>query len=183
MQQLPQTPMLDSLFFYFFAAVAILSAVLLITRRNPIHSAVFLLTTLLATAGIFLQLHAEFLFIAQVFLYAGGVMILFIFVIMSLRLDVFARRGKVSSLRWISLSVALALGVQFAAVLWASRRTPGQGIFVREAAPAYSLPPNSEALAESLFGSYLLPFEIAGVLFLVAMVGAVLLAKNRTEPR
>jgi NADH-quinone oxidoreductase subunit J len=78
--------MLDSLLFYFFAGLAIIGAILLVALRNPIHSAVCLILTLLATAGIFLQLHAEFLFIAQIILYVGGLVLLFIFVILLLPL-------------------------------------------------------------------------------------------------
>lgn len=175
--------MLDSIFFYFFAGVAITSAALLVTRRNPIHSVIFLVTTLLATAGIFLQLHAEFLFITQIILYAGCVGTLFLFVIVLLRLDVQMPSIKFSKQKWISLTVVLALGIQVAAILLASRRIPGQGLFVRGAAPADKLPPNSEALAQSLFSSYLLPFEILGVLLLVVMIGAVVMANKRTKPQ
>ncbi len=175
--------MLDSILFYFFAGVAIASAVLLITRRNPIHSAVFLITTLLATAGVFLQLHAEFLFIAQIILYVGGTTVLFLFVTLLLGLDVKMQQVKFAKQKWVSLVVALALGIQVAAILWASRRMPGQGLFVRGAAPADKLPPNAEALAQTLFGGYLLPFEILGVLLLIAMIGAVVMAQRRTEPQ
>ncbi len=92
--------MLDKLLFYFFAGVAVASAVLMVTRRNVVHSAIFLITALLATAGIFLQLRAEFLFIVQIILYVGGIMVLFVFVIMLVNLDValqqiqFARRCR-----------------------------------------------------------------------------------------
>src|SRR6266849_10956643 len=71
--------MLDKLLFYFFAAIAVASAALMVTRRNVVHSAIFLITALLATAGIFLQLRAEFLFIVQIILYVGGIMVLFVF--------------------------------------------------------------------------------------------------------
>src|ERR1022692_2995135 len=80
--------MLDSISFYFFAALAVVSAILVVTRRNVVQSAIFLITALLATAGIFLQLHAEFLFIVQVILYAGGIIVLFVFVIMLINIDV-----------------------------------------------------------------------------------------------
>jgi len=73
--------MLDKVLFYFFAGIAVASAALMVTRRNAVHSAIFLIATLLATAGIFLQLRAEFLFIVQIILYVGGIMVLFIFVI------------------------------------------------------------------------------------------------------
>src|SRR6202451_3518366 len=80
--------MVDQITFYFFSALAVFSAVMVVTRRNVVQSAIFLITALLATAGIFLELHAEFLFIVQVILYAGGIMVLFIFVIMLINLDV-----------------------------------------------------------------------------------------------
>lgn len=174
--------MLDSILFYFFAGVAIASAALLVTRRNPVHSAVYLVTTLLATAGIFLQLRAEFLFIVQIVLYVGGAAVLLLFVTLVLRLDATMQQIKFSKQKWVSLVVAAALGAQVAAILWASRRIPGQGLFVRGAAPADKLPPNSEAFAQSLFGGYLLPFEILGVIILAAMIGAVVLARKRAEP-
>jgi NADH-quinone oxidoreductase subunit J len=173
--------MLDSIIFYFFAGVAILSAAMMVTRRNAIHSAVFLITALLATAGIFLQLRAEFMFIAQIILYVGGIMVLFVFVIMLVRLDVALHQIQFSKQKWVSLLVVIALGAQVGVMFWATRKMPGQGLFVREAAPADKLSPNSEALAQSLFGNYLLPFEIASVLLLVAMVGAVVMAKRRSE--
>lgn len=172
--------MLDSIIFYFFASVAILSAALMVTRRNAIHSAVFLITTLLATAGIFLQLRAEFIFIAQIILYVGGIMVLFVFVIMLVRLDVALHQIRFAKQKWVSLIVTLVLFMQVTVMLWASRRLPGAGL--PEAAKVDKLQPNSEALAHSLFGAYLLPFEIASVLLLVAMVGAVVMAKKRTEP-
>lgn len=173
--------MLDSAIFYFFAGIAVISAVLMVTRRNAIHSAVFLITTLLATAGIFLQLRAEFLFIVQIFLYVGGIMVLFIFVIMLVRLDVPLPQIRSGLQKWIALFVALAVGVEAGVVLWQARKVPGQGLLIPNPAPAGKLPPNTEELAKGLFGSYLLPFEIASVLLLVAMVGAVVMAKKRTD--
>jgi NADH-quinone oxidoreductase subunit J len=173
--------MLDNVIFYLFASIAVISAALMITRRNAIHSAVFLITTLLATAGIFLQLRAEFLFISQIILYVGGIMVLFIFVIMLVRLDIPLPQIRSRTQKWIALFVALAVGLEAGVVLWLARKLPGQGILIPNPAPAEKLPPNTEELAKGLFGSYLLPFEIASVLLLVAMVGAVVMAKKRTD--
>jgi len=173
--------MLDSVIFYFFASIAVISAALMVTRRNAIHSAIFLITTLLATAGIFLQLRAEFLFISQIILYVGGIMVLFIFVIMLVRLDVPLPQIRSRMQKWIALLVALAVGIEAGIVLWLARKIPGQGLIFPNPAPADRLQPNTEALAGSLFHSYLLPFEIASVLLLVAMVGAVMMAKKRTD--
>ncbi|HEX8836729.1 MAG TPA: NADH-quinone oxidoreductase subunit J [Candidatus Acidoferrum sp.] len=171
--------MLDQAIFYFFAGIAVVSAILTVTRRNAVHSAIFLITALLATAGIFLQLRAEFLFIVQIILYVGGIMVLFVFVIMLVNLDVAVRQMQFARQKWVALLISLALAAQVGLMLWSSRKVPGHGVPVN-AVPADKLPPNTEAVAESLFSSYLLPFEIASVLLLVAMIGAVVMAKKRT---
>jgi NADH-quinone oxidoreductase subunit J len=172
--------MLDNVLFYVFAGLAVASAVLTVTRRNAVHSAIFLITALLATAGIFLQLRAEFLFIVQIILYVGGIMVLFVFVIMLVNLDVAVRQIQFARQKWVALVVALALAAQVGLMFWSSGKMPGQGLPVQTAVAADKLLPNSEELAASLFKSYLLPFEIASVLLLVAMIGAVVMAKKRT---
>jgi NADH-quinone oxidoreductase subunit J len=172
--------MLDKVIFYFFAAIAVSSAALMVTRRNAVHSAIFLITTLLATAGIFLQLRAEFIFIVQIILYVGGIMVLFIFVIMLVNLDVALHQIKFARQKWVAMVVVLALAAQVGVMFWTTGKMPGQGFPVLAAAPANRLPAgNAEAVAQSLFGTYLLPFEIASVLLLVAMIGAVVMAKKR----
>src|SRR6266576_3470267 len=173
--------MLDKVLFYFFAGIAVASAALMVTRRNVVHSAIFLITALLATAGIFLQLRAEFLFIVQIILYVGGIMVLFVFVIMLVNLDVALQQIQFARQKWVALIVALALAGQVGVMFWTSGKMPGQGLPMLTAVAANRLPLNSEAVAKSLFDSYLLPFEIASVLLLVAMIGAVVMAKKRAE--
>jgi NADH-quinone oxidoreductase subunit J len=165
---------LESGFFYFFAALAVVSAIVMITRRSAVHSAVALITTLLATAGIFLQLEAEFLFVAQIILYVGGIMVLFIFVIMLVNLDVAARQIQFNRQSWIGGLLALALGVE---LLMAFRL--GSGAFNLPERSIRSLQPNTELIGTALFQRYMLPFEIASVLLLVAMIGAVVLSKRK----
>ena len=172
--------MLDKVIFYVFAGIAVGSAALMVTRRNAVHSAIFLIATLLATAGIFLQLRAEFIFIVQIILYVGGIMVLFIFVIMLVNLDVALHQIKFARQKWVALIVTLALTAQIGLLFWTTGKMPGQGFPILTAAPPDRLPPNAEAVAKSLFSSYLLPFEIASVLLLVAMIGAVVMAKKRT---
>ena len=172
--------MADKVLFYFFAAVTLGGAVLTVTRRNAVHSAIFLITSLLATAGIFLQLRAEFLFIVQIILYVGGIMVLFVFVIMLVNLDVALHQIQFARQKWVALIVAVALAGQVGVMFWSTGKMPGQGLPVLAAAAAEKLPPNSEEVAKSLFSTYLLPFEIASVLLLVAMIGAVVMAKKRT---
>ena len=108
--------MLDQIVFHFFAALAVVSAILVVTRRNVVQSAIFLITALLATAGIFLQLHAEFLFIVQVILYAGGIMVLFVFVIMLINLDVSLHQVQFNRQSWLGFLLALVVGAE----LWIS---------------------------------------------------------------
>src|SRR4030081_4024265 len=118
--------MVDQIVLYFFATLAVISAVLVVTRRNVVHSAIFLITALLATAGIFLQLRAEFLFIVQIILYVGGIMVLFIFVIMLVNLDVALHQIQFARQKWVALIVTLALSAQFGVMFWTTGKMPGQ---------------------------------------------------------
>src|SRR5579885_3660048 len=102
----------NEVMFYVFGVMAVVSAILVVTRRNAVQSAIFLITALLATAGIFLQLHAEFLFIVQVILYAGGIMVLFVFVIMLINLDVSLHQIQYNRQWWLGLLLALVLGAE-----------------------------------------------------------------------
>jgi NADH-quinone oxidoreductase subunit J len=165
---------LDQVFFYFFAALAVISSVLMVTRRNVIHSAIFLITALLATAGIFLQLQAEFLFAVQIILYVGGIMVLFIFAIMLVHLDISMRQLRYSRQKW----VAGVLGVALAGEFWFALEKGGS-LFHPAMPMSGGLQPNTEQVGQALFRSYMLPFEIASVLLLVAMIGAVVMAKRR----
>ena len=165
---------LDLVLFYFFAGLAVLSAVLMVTRRNVVHSAVFLITALLATAGIYLQLQAEFLFAVQIILYVGGIMVLFVFVIMLVNLDVTLRQVQFNRQRYVGGVLAVVLGVEFVLAFWKGGR-----VFNLAAPMAVAFPRNTEHVGEALFSSYVLPFEIASILLLVAMIGAVVMAKRR----
>ena len=168
--------MLDLVVFYFFAVLAIVSAILVVTQRNAVHSAIFLITALLATAGIFLQLQAEFLFIVQIILYVGGIMVLFIFVIMLVNLDVALHQLRFRRRAWVATLVAIVLGLHLALAL----RIGSLGLpAASSAAPASALQPNTELVGRALISSYMLPFEIASVLLLVAMIGAVVMSKRK----
>ncbi len=167
--------MLDTAVFYFFAVLAVVSSILVVTRRNAVHSAIFLVSALLATAGIFLSLHAEFLFVVQIILYAGGIMVLFVFVIMLVNLDVALHQVQFNRHWLVALLVTLVLGMEVAAAIAVSR----QGLQTMTPAPAQALDPNTERVAVAIFHTYILPFEIASILLLVAMIGAVVMAKKK----
>jgi NADH-quinone oxidoreductase subunit J len=171
--------MFDKISFYFFGGLAVVSAILVVTRRNAVHSAIFLITALLATAGIFLELHAEFLFIVQVILYVGGIMVLFVFVIMLVNLDVAIRQIQFNRMWLVALLMTVVLGAQVYMVFHYAHTGMTEPIFHMQPAPAAALEPNTELIGETLFGQYMLPFEIASILLLVAMIGAVVMAKRR----
>lgn len=167
--------MLDSVIFYIFATLAVVSAILVVTRRNVVHSAIFLATGLLATAGIFLTLHAEFLFIVQIIVYTGGITVLYVFVIMLVNLDIALHQVQFNRQWLVALLLTIVLGGQVAAALALSRGS----LSSMPVAPVTQLEPNTEQVAWMLFNRYMLPFEIASVLLLVAMIGAVVMSKRR----
>jgi len=170
--------MLELVLFYIFATIAVVSAILVITRHNVVHSAAFLGATLFAVAGIFLTLHAEFLAGVQVIVYVGGILVLFVFVIMLISVER-AEHERQFNRQWtIALITASILIVEIGYGLFR-----GRGTFVLPPAvipPAVAVTGNSELVGSALYTTYLLPFEIASILLLVAIVGAVVLAKRRT---
>ncbi len=163
--------MLDAIFFYSFAALAVGGAISTVVRRNAVHSAISLIVSLLGVAGLFLLQQAEFLFVVQIVVYVGGIMVLFLFVIMLVNLDRAAHLRQFNKRWWIAL-IVVGIGALGAVAL-----IPRDGATAPPLAPPEG---NTLALANVLFRQYLLPFEIASALLLVAMVGAVVMA--RKEP-
>lgn len=167
---------LDQVLFYGLSALAIVSALLVITRRNPVHSALFLIVTLFCVAGLYLMLHAEFLAAVQVIVYVGGIMVLFLFVIMLVNLEVVGTQRRFNRQGWIALAASFALLVEFGYIILKGKNS----LLLPAAATAQELTKdNSEQIGLTLYQNYMLPFEIASFLLLVAMIGAVILAKRR----
>jgi NADH-quinone oxidoreductase subunit J len=169
--------MLETLFFYAFAALTLLGAILTVTLRNAVHCAISLIASLAGVAGLFLLQRAEFLFAVQIVLYIGGIMVLFLFVIMLVNLDAAAKERQFHR-HWIAglLSVA-GTGAIFAFFL--SRGAAG--LKLNAPVPTGSREKDAvQLLADSLFREYLVPFEVASLLLLVAIVGSVVMAKKRT---
>jgi NADH-quinone oxidoreductase subunit J len=168
--------MLDTVFFYAFALLTLGGAVLTITRKSAVHSAIWLIVSLAGVAGLFLLQQAEFLFAVQIILYVGGIMLLFLFVIMLVNLDQAARERQFNKQWWLAIVCAVGVGAE---VFYFIRK--GAGAF-QLAAPAVAAPAaegNTERIADVLFSQYLLPFEVASILLLVAIVGSVIMAKKR----
>ena len=167
------TPIATTFFFYFLAIMAILSAIAVITRRNPVHAALALIVTLLSLAGFYLMLYAPFVAGVQIVLYAGGIMVLFLFVIMLVNLEQNIREYQFNRQWTVGIAAALALG---ALLVFVYER--GSDIFPHTFA---SIPEaqNTQQIGLALYGQYMYPFEIASLLLLVAIVGAVVMAKKR----
>ena len=167
------TPVATTFFFYFLSAIAVIGAIVTITRRNPVHSALALIFTLLALAGLYLMLYAPFVAAVQIVLYAGGIMVLFLFVIMLVNIERAELEERFNKQWLVGTLAALALGGLLVYVL-----RHGQGIF-----PANFTNPveaeNTQQIGSLLYKNYLMPFEIASLLLLVAIVGAVVMAKKR----
>ena len=168
--------MVHKLIFLYFAAVILVSAVLTVTRKNPIHSVMFMLLLFFHIAGVFVLLNAEFLAAVQLIVYAGAILILYLFVAMLLSVD-----REVSALRanrfWPGL---IGFGVLIAgeiALLVAQGKFPADADQpMREASRT-----NIGALGIELYTNYLVPFEVASIILLVGLVGAVMLAKKKTN--
>jgi NADH-quinone oxidoreductase subunit J len=170
---------LEAILFYIFGTVAVVSAILVIMQRNVVHSAMFLAATLLAVAGIFLTLHAEFLAGVQVIVYVGGILVLFVFVIMLVSLNRTSTERQFNRQWTLALVTSAILIVEFAYVIY-----KGKESFVLPpivVSPAIPGAGNSQLVGTTLYTTYLLPFEIASILLLVAIVGAVVLSKKKTR--
>ncbi|TFB11029.1 NADH-quinone oxidoreductase subunit J [Candidatus Marinimicrobia bacterium MT.SAG.3] len=164
--------MTESLFFI-FAAMAIVSALMVILNRNPIYSAVSLVITLFSLAGIFLLLEAYFLAVVQIIVYAGAIMVLFLFVIMLLNPG---KEAKFLSPKNPRIFIITLLSMAFIGMI--ITLVSGSVNYIGEAASSTGDLGTTRNIGLTLFTKYLLPFEIASLLLLVALVGAVLMTKR-----
>ena len=172
--------MIAILAFYLFATLTIASAVLVIFARNPVHSVLWLIVAFFNAAGLMLILGAEFIAMLMVIVYVGAVAVLFLFVVMMLNID-FAvlRRGFTKNLPFgILIALVLLAEVIFAVTAWQAGPT------LSGAAIPATTTPNIVALGQLLYSRYLFAFELAGLILLVAMVGAIVLThRSRGDTR
>ncbi|MCU0766494.1 MAG: NADH-quinone oxidoreductase subunit J [Gammaproteobacteria bacterium] len=166
----------EKVLFYLFAAVLVTASVMVVTRRNPVHAALFLVLAFFSSAVIWMLAEAEFLAITLVLVYVGAVMVLFLFVVMMLDVDVAALRA--GFIRYLPVGVVVAVIMAAELVLVVGPRHFGLGQYAAPAAKAadYS---NTETLGAALYTAYLYPFEIAGAILLVAIVAAIRLTLRR----
>ncbi len=169
--------MLELVTFLILSVMALASAVMVITRRNAVHSVIWLIVALFAVSGIYLLQHAEFLFAVQIILYVGGITVLFLFVVMLVDIDVALRQARFARQWLLALVTAVLLLAQVGYALY----NHGHGLNL-PAQPMVSPPAhNTQAVGMALYQNYMLPVEIASLLLLVAMVGAVIMAKRKLE--
>jgi len=167
--------------FVAFAAILVVSSLLVILHRNPLTSALFLVLAFCSLAAIYLLLHAEFIGLVQVVVYAGAIMVLFLFVIMYLNLGHDVEGGVTLVLRrglgWLLGAVLVAEG----ALLLAGRLAPGPATPAALTGAAAG-PGNTQQVGLLLYSRYLFPFEITSIILLVAMIGVIVIARGLREP-
>jgi NADH-quinone oxidoreductase subunit J len=170
-----------SLFFYLFSAVIIASAVMVVGARNPVHSVLFLILAFFNAAGLFVILGAEFLAMILVVVYVGAVAVLFLFVVMMLDVDfVELRQGFLNYLP-VGALVGIVLLAELLIVLGGWVFAPDIGLAVAAPIPELDQTSNTAALGQILYTRYIFFFQAAGMILLVAMVGAIVLTLRHKE--
>jgi len=173
---------LQALFFYLFAFVAVASAFMVISARNPVHSVLFLILTFFNAAGLFLLLGAEFLAMLLLVVYVGAVAVLFLFVVMMLDIDFSELRAGLLEYAPISALVGIILAAELIIVVGGSVISPVVAKSIAMPIPAVAERTNTAALGDVLYTNYVYFFQIAGMVLLVAMIGAIVLTlRHRTH--
>ena len=168
--------MLDTALFYSFALLTLLGAILTVSLRNAVNCAIALITSLAGVAGLFLLQKAEFLFAVQIVLYIGGITVLFLFVIMLVNLDQTAKQPRYARHWLVPVLAVVGTGSLIVGFL-----TRGPGTLALPTPRVAEAGGNVERLSDLLFREYLVPFEVASLLLLVAIVGSVLMAKKKAD--
>jgi NADH-quinone oxidoreductase subunit J len=164
-----------TIFFYLFSAVAIASGVMVIASRNPVHSVLFLILAFFNAAGLFILLGAEFLAMILVVVYVGAVAVLFLFVVMMLDIDFAELRQGMLNYLPIGATIGLILLVELVLVGASWAISPDLLKTVTAPTPPPSEVTNTEALGRILYTRYIFNFQAAGLILLVAMIGAIVL--------
>jgi NADH-quinone oxidoreductase subunit J len=166
---------LPSIFFYLFAGICVAAAFMVVAARNPVHSVLFLILAFVNAAGLFILLGAEFLAMILVIVYVGAVLVLFLFVVMMLDVDFAQLRQGFLQYLPIGAFLAIVLLVELVLVVgaWAIQGSVQQAIALPT--PPITSVPNTEALGHVLYTHYVYFFQAAGIVLLVAMIGAIVL--------
>lgn len=162
--------MIETILFYIFAVIGVSAAVAVVTSRNPVHSAVFLIVTLLQVAALFILLRAPFLAAVQVFIYVGAVMVLFLFAVMVLNIGREQIKEHLHPQAPFAVVAAVAFFILMGYMVLKGRLSEGV-----EKLPDTILARNTEVLGKLMYTKYIFPFEVVSLLLLIALVGAVVL--------
>ncbi len=169
--------MTERILFLVFAVLAVAGGVGTITRKNVVHALILLVFTFINIAAIFFLTRAYFLAVVQILVYAGAIMVLFVFVLMFLNLRTFEQEKQTHrGQRWIAVVLSVLVLVEFVIILAGVTFTSARGGFSPEAIEAAG--GSTRVFSDALFNQMLLPFEVASVVLLVAMVGAIILVKR-----
>ncbi len=185
---------IEAVLFYLLALVAVLFAIFMVTARNAVHSALLLISTLVATAGIYLLLHAEFIAGVQILVYVGGVLVLFIFVIMLVNIkeddkkiftNQFLLGGAITFLLALGM-ITILLQTQKANLFGYGKATEPIAERVKNSpniVGSHNISQNTIKIGQELYTKYMLPFEIASLVLLVAIIGAIRLGRERKQEK
>jgi len=173
-----------AIMFYLFAAVAVASGVMVVSARNPVHSVLFLILAFFNAAGLFVLMGAEFLAMILVIVYVGAVAVLFLFVVMMLDIDFAQLRTGAMRYLPVGLLVGIILFAELALIFGSWVIAPGVASFAAAPTPNVSAISNTRALGDLLYTRYIFAFQAAGMILLVAMIGAIVLTlRQRADTR
>ncbi|MBS1919201.1 MAG: NADH-quinone oxidoreductase subunit J [Bacteroidetes bacterium] len=166
---------ITQILFWFLSVLALFSALMVITSKNPVYSVLWLILVFFAISGHYLLLNAQFLAIVNIIVYAGAIMVLFLFVIMLMNLN---KSNEPQKNKWLKLAAALAGGCLLLVLVAALKNAETKSAIAESGTGDIGLIGN---LGKALFNDYVVPFEISSILFLSAMVGAVVLGKKEAS--
>ncbi len=172
---------LQAVFFYLFAFVAVASAFMVISARNPVHSVLFLILVFFNAAGLFLLTGAEFLAMILLVVYIGAVAVLFLFVVMMLDIDFAALRSGILQYAPVGALVGLIVAAELIVVVGGSALTPEAAKSITMPIPSPAVRTNTAALGDVLYTNYVYFFQVAGLILLVAMIGAIVLTLRHRQ--
>lgn len=165
---------METFIFFYFASIIVVTAGLVVAMKNPVYSVLSLLVMFFHVAGLFVTLHAEFLAIIQILVYAGAILVLYLFVVMLLNLK---REEYFHNQLVVGLFLGCVLFAESVLLVLKGETTLGQNLVSADTTVELTHG-NTESIGELLYSTYLFPFEVASLILLVAMVGAVILTKK-----
>ncbi len=171
--------LIANILFYIFASVLVLSALAVITVKNPVHSVLFLIFSFFNAAGLFVLLGAEFIAMLLVIVYVGAVAVLFLFVVMMLNVNFHELRA--GFVKYLPVGIFVAVIMLLELVLVIEYSVAGGGVMAKGSSPMVEGVANTTALGMILYTKYVYPFQLAGIVLLVAMIGAIVLTHRTRE--